>query len=220
MALQGSSKEGIIYLSIAEGKLRQKVNEETEGAIKRSGEINGEKWVKYEKAYNKVSGFLSKIEYQEHDQFGNSINIIIEDEVDGKPEIYQIQVSEDSRYFQTFAQVLPNIDFGGMIELKPYSFKEQGSEYTIMGITIYQDGEKVDNFYKVWDSKKEKSTYMNGLEKYDFSKCKTKKDKKILKIQLTAFLVEEVLKQAAKLKEFIESLEDEEQSSKDDDPEV
>lgn len=205
MGLEKGGRTGVQYLKVSDGKLRIKSNEEDPEAEKRVVEVNGEKHILYEKTYSRVSGFITEIQLQEHDQYGTSLNVIVEDEDGGA---FQLQMAEKSRYFQHFAMMLPNIDFLEEIIFQPYSFTPQGSQYKTQGVKLTQNGKKVPNYYKTWDADNKVNILSNGMEDYDFAACKTKKQKEILKIKLISFLEGEIEKQIERIKEVLKKFED------------
>jgi len=194
-----------IYLKISDGKVRRKANEGEEGVTSRTLTIDGETRTLFEKVYNSVSGNITAIYKSEHEQYGVSWSIVL---VDGD-ETYSVQISETSRYFQSFAMLIPNIDFSQKLTIKPYSIAVKGKEYKNQGITIYQNGNKVANFYKTYDPETKKSTPKNGLEKFDWDKAVKKSQKDILKIQIREFFSDSMEKYVEELKEYIDSKVDE-----------
>lgn len=209
MSLSKGGREGTQYLKVTDGKLRIKTNEEDPEAEKRVTESpDGTKHTFYERNFNKVSGYITEIRIQTHEEYGDSLIAILEDVVNDKEEIYQLQMSDSGRYFQMFSQLLPNIDFSLPITFQPYSFTPEGAKYKNQGVKVVQSDEKIKNHYKTW-TEKGGTKLKNGLQDFDFSKTKTKDQKKILRIQLTAFLKKEIEKQKKRLEKFFASLAEE-----------
>jgi len=210
MSLDKGGREGVQYLKVTDGKLRIKSNEEDEQAEKRVTESkDGTKHTFYERNFSKVTGYITDIRIQTHEEYGDSLIIVLEDVVGDKEEIYQLQMSDSGRYFQMFSQLLPNIDFSLPITFQPYSFTPEGAKYVNQGVKVVQGGEKIKNHYKTW-TEKNGTKLKNGLQDFDFSKTKSKDQKKILRIQLTAFLKKEIDKQIKRLAKFFEALAEEE----------
>ena len=207
----------ILYLKITDGRLRRKSNSDDPEAEKRVVKMDGVKHVMYENNFSKIEGFITDLRLKEHPDFGDSVEVVVEDN-EGTKEVYVAQMGENSRYFQSFLQLLPNVDFSLPIIIKPYSYKEEGDKYANQGVSLLQNDEKLSNYYKKWNEKKKKSKLLNGMEKFDFSKADSKDEKKILRIKLVSFLKKELTKQQKRLQEFLDSLENKKESKKDKKP--
>lgn len=201
MGLQKRDK--ITYLKITEGKIRAKAEKGEPGVEERYVERN-EKYV-YEHVFSTCSGYLRDIRTQVHEEYGTSYNLIMVDPAgEGKDEEkFSLNMGEQSRYFQSLAQHLPEIDFAKPLEVKPFKFKKDSRES--IGIAFSQEGEKVPNHYKDWDPDEETSTPKNGLEKFNFKKAKgDKEEMKILQIKLLKFWKDEVKREIRRLADFVE----------------
>lgn len=194
-----TKRDKITYLKIADGKLRMKTHKEDPEAEERFVEKT-EKTV-YERVYTKVEGYLRDVKMQTHPEYGTSYNFIL---VDTDGEKYSVNMNEDSRYFQSFVEHMPNIDFSQAIELKPFSFTNDGGQ-TNIGVAIRQNGQKIENYYKDYDEDAKKSVPKNGLEQFNFKKVKGDKDEqKILRIKFMKFLKAEFKRELLRLKEYLE----------------
>jgi hypothetical protein len=194
-----TKRDKITYLKIADGKLRRKTTQEDPEAEERYLEKT-EKTV-YERVYTKVEGYLRDIKMQTHPEYGTSYNFIL---VDADGEKYSVNMNEDSRYFQSFVEHMPNIDFSQPIEIKPFSFVNDGGQQNI-GVAIRQGGQKIENYYKTYDEDAKKSIPQNGLEQFNFKKVKGDKDEqKILRIKFMKFLKAEFKREVLRLKEYLE----------------
>ena len=192
-------KERVQYYKITEGKIRQKTTEKDPEAEERYSDITN-RYI-YERVYNSCTGFIRKINLQTHEEFGNSISVVLYDPK--MQESYSLTITETSRYYSSFVQILPNVDFSKTVTIKPYAFKMDNRQS--IGVTILQDGKKLLNYYKDWDEKKETYIQKNGLEKFNFDKVKGDKDElKILMLRVLKFLKAEFKKQLIRLEEFIE----------------
>lgn len=197
MGLQ--KKDRITYLKATEGKLRRKTEATDPEAEERFVEKTGK--TVHERVYTTCEGYLRDIRVQTHEEYGTSYNLILLDPATG--EKFSINVGESSRYFQSFVEHLPNIDFSKPLEVRPYSFKTEAGR--AIGMSFKQEGEKVENYYKDYDAEKNKSTAKNGLEKFNFKGAKGDKDElKILRLKLIKFLKAELKKQVQRLLEYIE----------------
>lgn len=140
-----------IYLSIVQGTITQKVTEDTPNAKKRAYEkANGEMSEKWELQFKNVSGKITNLQFKES-PFGEQFVIQLQD-VD---EVYVLQFPVDSKYFTDFGKKISNIDLSGEVVLSPFDFEVEGNRKT--GITIYQEGTKIDNYF--WNAETRESLY-------------------------------------------------------------
>lgn len=197
MALQKRDK--ISYLRVSDGKIRLKSVKEDKEAEERFVDIK--KDYVYERVYTSCEGYLIDITVQTHDEYGTTYNLILFDPADGMK--YSLGMAETSRYFSSFAQHMPNIDFSKPVTIKPYSFTMEGR--TNIGVSVWQEGVKLENYYRAeFDEKSGTSKPRNGMEKFNFTKAKSKEDKKILSLQLLKWLKAEMKPYLVKLKEYWE----------------
>jgi hypothetical protein len=195
-----AKKEKVSYLKITDGKIRQRTTQDDPQAEERHDDINNK--FLYERVYSSCTGYIKRISVQTHEDFGEQFILSLYDP--DTEETFALSMGGGSRYFQSLCMHLPNIDFAKPVTVKPYSFKSDKSNNT--GITFYQGGVKVQNYYKSWDEDTKTSTAMNGMEKFDFSKVKgDKDDMRILQIKVAKFLKAELKKQVIRLEEFCEA---------------
>lgn len=123
------------YLSVVAGKLREKVDEGTEGATKRSGLLsNGESFQKWELVYPGITGFITKVELRDG-KYGKNVQVYFTDENDNE---YIVSLgAENSRTGVPFMMALPNIDLKKEVTLKPYKFDNDKGE-NVEGMKIAQ----------------------------------------------------------------------------------
>ena len=122
-----------IYLNIVNGKIAQKVEESTSGARSRKNKNGVEVW---EKLYNSVSGTITSLKMDDS-QYGKQLKVGLND-----GELLTIPVA--SAYFSTFVNKIGNVKLAKEVKIAPYNFEAEGKKKS--GITIYQDGEKVEWF--------------------------------------------------------------------------
>ena len=133
----GSTKKFVTVL--ADGKFHQSVDEGTQGAVIREYEDSkGNKGKKTEFVFTEATGKITDIKFEEG-EFGKSIQI----EMDGNG---IISLSTSSSFGEDFMKKLPNIDLGDVVLFKPYAFEDDNGK-SKKGITIYQNGAKVENYY-------------------------------------------------------------------------
>lgn len=150
MALHTPEARGRLLYILADGLLREQVDEGTEGAKLRTvkdddGNIKAEKW---ELTYPGITGSIIGITTYDGD-YGTNIQIVMKDEND---EEYMVSLKANSKYGEDFLHKLPKIDMTKEVSLKGYNFESDGRKMT--GITVSQDGEKLTNAFNYKDGDK------------------------------------------------------------------
>jgi len=166
------------YLSIVAGNLAQKVSKDTEGAKLRKWEKDGKKYSKWELLYSNVTGKIQGLKFKDT-EFGEVCEINLGDVI--------LTLNTSHRYFQDFACKVMSADLKKEITLHPYDFEtDEGKR--MMGISVQQDGEKLENFF--YDGEKKVHGFPEvGEEK----KNKLKKNYwKGYIAEVTAFLTEQL----------------------------
>lgn len=132
-------REGGRFLTVVTGKLREKVEEGTEGAIKREGTLSsGETFSKWELCYPGITAFITKVELQ-YGKYGKNVLVRMTD-VNGE-QFTVVLGAENSRTGVPFMMALPNLDLTKEVTLKPYKFDNDKGEH-VEGMKITQ-GETV-----------------------------------------------------------------------------
>lgn len=179
-----SDRQQFEYYRIFKGKLVTKVDEGTEGARRREWKTPaGVEGVTFEIVKEAWKGRIYGVKTKETD-YGQVCEVRFEDAV--------ITMPTNSGYFQSFAQVLKNIDLSKEIIFRPYDFTDKEGKRRI-GVSVTQDGEKVKNAYTI---KGEDGKYKNyhGYPMVD-EKKKTKPGYwKIYFSEVEMFLCDEVAK--------------------------
>lgn len=137
MGLKSRTGGSITYLNVMFGKLVQKVNADREGAQKRFNKKGDEVW---ELHHDSFEGRLIEASINPGN-FGETIDLVFED--DGKR--YKISMLFESSYGRSFLFKIPNINTEELMILAPYSFED--GDRTVTGITVYQEGDKLGNFW-------------------------------------------------------------------------
>jgi len=104
------------YLNVSIGKLRQRVKEGDPKAKARTIEDTGE--VIYERIYSYIEAKLEKIFMRTHKEYGNSWVLLMQD---GGVK-YSVQISENSRYGDDLLKKIPNLNYGKIYRITPFSF--------------------------------------------------------------------------------------------------
>ena len=158
MGLMQTEQNGRLLYVLADGKLREQVDETTEGAKLRvvkddAGNVKAEKW---ELTYPGITGFITGVTTYDG-EYGMNIMVNMKDE---NEEEFVISLKASSMYGEDFLHKLPNVDFSKEISLKCYNFESDGRKMT--GITMTQDGEKLTNAFNY----KENDKWVTPIEGY------------------------------------------------------
>ncbi len=132
--------ENRTYLQISYGKLRQKSTSDNPEAVERENRQGDKVW---ELVFNFIEGQITGIYYKESDEYGNSFDVTIDD----GEEKYGVSFKENSRYCQDFLSRLPNVDLSKWVKIAPYDFIPKDSEKNKQGITLWQNDEKLQNYF-------------------------------------------------------------------------
>lgn len=146
MGLHTDTKAEGRFLTVVAGKLREKVEEGTEGATKRTGEVAGVPFEKWELVYPGITAKITKVELQDG-KYGKNVLIHMTDDND---ESFIVSLgAENSSTGVPFMSALPNIDLTKDVTLKPYpDFVTKEGVQKRAGLSIKQDGSPVkDAFY-------------------------------------------------------------------------
>lgn len=144
------------FLIFAEGKLREKVEEGTEGAKLREGVTpSGETFSKWELSYPGVTAFITKTEYKPKGKFGPELNIHLKDEHD---EGFILSFGAKTRNATNFMQLLPNIDMTKEINFNAFGdFTSKDGKKINGGLSITQGGKKIASYF--YDTEKKENLH-------------------------------------------------------------
>jgi len=138
-------KQPGIYYSIIDGTFRRRVQEGTEGAVKREYETpKGEKGVKHEIIVKDIIGFVRDINIFEGD-YGRNLQITLDPNEQGVSP--KLQISVENNYGEDMLKKLPNVDFKKEVSFTPFAFTDEKTGRDIRGVTIMQDNEKIKGFF-------------------------------------------------------------------------
>lgn len=167
------------YISIVEGTLKQKVSEDTPGAEKRNYKLqNGTEGTKYELTYKSIRGHVQDIRIKEG-EYGEMLEVEFEDCI--------LTINTESRYFIDFAKKLAKADINDEIKVSPFDFISDGKQ--LKGVSIYQNGQKLKNYY--YDEVMKSNVNGFPSPQGDIKKLK-KDDWKMYWISVKKFLIEEL----------------------------
>lgn len=134
------SSEPKTYLSISFGKIREKVTKDTPGAVSRTNKLGDIVW---ERVDNSIEGRIVDISYKEHSEYGNSYEIVIDDD----KEKFNLSLHEDSKFANQFLTKFPNVDISKFVTISPYEFTPSDSDKKRSGLNLYQEDKKLENFF-------------------------------------------------------------------------
>ena len=151
-AFENSTRESRTFASIFNGKISIRAKSETDlgpdGAKPIARQIEDkttkEKRTIYEFLFDSVKGNLESVKVNKHDKFGWQYIICL----DYVGEKIELTMPVDSKYGDSFATKLPNLQLGKMYVVKPYNFEDKvkrnkkGEPVKQIGITFFLDGDK------------------------------------------------------------------------------
>lgn len=179
-----NTREDKLYVSVlSDGKLHMTVPEGTVGAVKREYETSdGKSGYKWEQVFTELSGIISGVSFFDGD-FGKSIQIVI---TDGNEKPVVLSLATASNYGEDMMKKLLSIDINKPVKIIPYNF-EDSNKKSKKGITIYQDGQKVKNYF--YDDVSKMNT--NGFPE-PTSKTLSKEEWKMYFLQIRIFLINKI----------------------------
>jgi len=139
------SQSKTVYWNITGGKFARNANEGEAGAMKRENKF---KKIVWEIFSDGLTGNIIDVNVYENSFDGIKTKQLVIKLIPVEGWVYVINVSKESRYFNSFIEKLPNININEKVELYPYNFedKETGKKQT--GITVIQNGIKITTAYK------------------------------------------------------------------------
>ena len=169
-------KDNKKYLSIyGDGSLKLKVDENTEGAKSRTTKDGRIVW---EKSYSSLSGKIKSVDFYDG-EYGKNLQITVEDK-----EEFVLSVGTGTSFGESLMKVLPNINLKESVEFKPYAIETEDKRRT--GVTVYQNGNKLPNYF--WDNLAKKP--INGYPEPEGDKDSySKEDWKIYYLKARKFLI-------------------------------
>ena len=146
-----------IFASIISEKpfIRVKTEETNPEAIKREYEVDGKAGVKYELAYDNLSGYIKDIQIYKGD-FGKQLQVTVDDIV--------LSVPLGTGFADDLLKKLPAVNLSEPVNLVPYNFEDE-KRRPRKGITVYQGEEKINNFF--WDGEKSLYDYPDFPDNYE-----------------------------------------------------
>ena len=140
MGLENNSQGQRTFLSIMKGKLVMRVDEGTDKAVTRTNKMGN---TVHELYFTSLEGYLVYINTNEHDEYGKSWAIGIQD---GET-LYEVQLGYTSGYAMGFLKRVESVEFTQKIKLVPYYIPKEGTDKHNAVLVIYQGSNKVEANY-------------------------------------------------------------------------
>lgn len=180
------SREVKNYISISsEAELRKVVPAGTPGAVERFYDTKDDKGAvikdeagntvqasKIEKLFESVSGKITNIQFVDT-KFGTLLQVTLTDDFLDDEETLSMNTSDS--FAQDFMKKLPNIDLTKEVMLKPFAFIPDGKSKKLKGLTVTQDGKKVEKSFYDATAKVNTMGFPNPDEKLDTEKNEMKR---------------------------------------------
>ena len=141
MGLQTTERENAVYLSVAGGYIWNRKGDKNHPmyAEQEFNRADGTVGIRTGAKYPSLIGTITGVEFREHQQYGQSVNVTVEDDGD----IFILSISTNNRYAQSMMKALLVMKHGELIEITPYDF-EDSSKKRVNGISFKQGGQKLD----------------------------------------------------------------------------
>ena len=158
--VENPGASNVLYLGVSGENFTQKVKEGTPGAKHRTyTNDKNETFNIYEVIHKNLRGFISELKVFTNKFQKEQLLITLTNGT----EIAKIYISVKTGYFTSFCKRLPNIELDKeVIFPKPYDFVAPNNK-RLIGLTIMQDGSKVNDHY--WDRTEKKYVGLPELPK-------------------------------------------------------
>jgi len=180
------SREIKNYISISsEAELRKVVPAGTPGAVERFYDTKDDKGAvikdeagntvqasKIEKLFESVSGVIKNISFVDT-KFGTLLQVTLADDFLNDEEVLSMNTSDS--FAQDFMKKLPNIDLTKEVMLKPFAFIPDGKAKKLKGLTVTQDGVKIEKSFYDAEAKTNTMGFPNPDEKLATEKNEMKR---------------------------------------------
>lgn len=148
MGLGVITESGTIFLAIQGGLVWDKKADANhayyrEQPFKTQSDAEGEMTGKRTgAAYSDITGTIVNVEFQDHDKYGESIAVTMDDAEDNR---YVVTASTNNRFGQDIEKALLTADLSLPVKIKPYAFPDKENKSRIVtGCNIFNDGQKLE----------------------------------------------------------------------------
>ena len=181
------------YINIlgSDATFRLVVSEDTEGAVRRdwTSKDGSQSGTKYELIYNEISGVISDIKFYDG-KFGKNILLTF---TDNSSEPLVLSIGTATPFGEDVMKKLPNINIKQEVTLKPYKeFTSNEGKKIRAGVTVYQNGIKIENFY--YDKETGKNLYGFPNVVLKKGKVMSSDDWKLYFLNCRVFLIDDITK--------------------------
>lgn len=165
---------------MAEGKIVETVEPNTDGAIMRTTKTGREVW---ERRDGYVDGIITSMFHREREVNGEKMESLVI-RLRDKDEHYALEVNKGSRYWVSIMMRLPNVNASQPVRFMPYDFEAKGEDGTMrrmIGSNLYQNGRKIDPAWSKsspGDLPQGQKVRVNGKDVWDFEA----RDKYLLRV--------------------------------------
>lgn len=181
MGLKSEKDQKRFLQILADGKIHERVDEDTEGAkLRTKKDKDGNVETVVDKDGNEIWELtypgledvtITKIKFTAGYESNININIDMTDEDDNS---FCLSLLTSSKYGERFMEVLPNIDLNEPVEIDGYSFTDRNSGNRIQGVSIKQGGEKLESAFSTKEKDGDWEVHIEGYPmpdpKKDYSK--------------------------------------------------
>lgn len=132
MGLNKSENAGMVYLSVANGRLVRQHKEATPDTVQRENKVGK---LVHEEFFKELVGVITKIDTKEND-YGKQWQIVFSDGDDK----YMVQMPYSGRYSSSFLKALPNVEQGKAVKFMPWEMQDKNNAAKkVTGVTMYQN---------------------------------------------------------------------------------
>lgn len=144
------------YVTIhSDGTLREKVNENDDGATRREYKTrDGATGVKFERVFDSVRGKITNVFFRDG-EYGMQLGLTFTDEDEN---VIHVMSNTQSNFAEDIMKKLPDIDLDHSMWMKPYAFEDDNSKLR-KGVTFMQGERKIKSIFSDPDTKELKNGY-------------------------------------------------------------
>lgn len=176
-----------IYASVlSDGKIHVGANEGDMGAVSREYEKkDGTKAVKWETIADSITGTITKVDY--YDGIGGK-NLLLTIESKGSSPVV-LSLGTKSDFGKDVLKKILAVDLKKEVTLKPYNFTPAGEIKVRKGVSVSQDGVKIDSYFY---DKVAKETINGAPKPRKANKDMSKGDWTLFFMEENLFLIDEI----------------------------
>lgn len=173
-----SKMKKFLSINYSDGKLYEISKEEKEDWVKYESKTGK---VSYRKYYDKgATGVFQGIKLRNW-EYGDEIQVFLKDGDDQLVVAFKIYTQKgnvDDTYMIPFIQVLPNMEVGETYTIFPYNFTPDGEKYAKRGVSVKQNGERVDRKISMEYTTKAGEHHPGDIPQLDWKEDKLSKEGK------------------------------------------